>query len=76
MPCRKEARIYSVWVWKMNAGRDVRIRLAKPNSQARTGTGENTFFLFRWPKVGLATIQVDAQPAEPDDTVIHTYIHV
>ena len=26
-----------------NAGRDGRTRLARPNSQARTGTGKNTF---------------------------------
>ena len=29
-----------------DAGRDGRIRLARPNSQARTGTGEYLFSLF------------------------------
>ena len=30
-----------------DAGRDCRTRLARPNSQARTGTGEKSFSLFR-----------------------------
>ena len=29
-----------------NAGRDCRTRFAKPNSQARTGTGKYSFSLF------------------------------
>ena len=29
-----------------DAGRDCRTRLARPNSQARTGTGEYSFSLF------------------------------
>ena len=29
-----------------DAGRDCRTRFARPNSQARTGTGEYSFFLF------------------------------
>ena len=29
-----------------DAGRDCRTRLARPNSQARTGTGKYSFFLF------------------------------
>ena len=29
-----------------DAGRDCRTRLARPNSQARTGTGKKTFPLF------------------------------
>ena len=29
-----------------DAGRDCRIRLARPNSQARTRTGKYSFFLF------------------------------
>ena len=29
-----------------DAGRDYRIRLARPNSQARTGTGKYSFSLF------------------------------
>ena len=29
-----------------DAGRDCRNRLARPNSQARTGTGQYSFFLF------------------------------
>ena len=31
---------------KTDAGRDGQTRLARPNSQARTGTGKNTFSLF------------------------------
>ena len=30
-----------------DAGRDGRTRLARPNSQARTGTGKYLFYLFR-----------------------------
>ena len=29
-----------------DAGRDCRTRLTRPNSQARTGTGKNAFFLL------------------------------
>ena len=32
-----------------DAGRDVRTRFARPNSQARTGTGKCLLSLFRWP---------------------------
>ena len=31
---------------KADAGRDCRTRLARPNSQARTGTGKYSFSLF------------------------------
>ena len=31
-------------------------RLARPISQARTGTGEYSFSLFTWPRSGLATL--------------------
>ena len=37
--------------------RDCRTRLARPNSQARTGTGKKcAFSLFSWPRAGLATL--------------------
>ena len=39
-----------------DAGRDCRVRLARPNSQARTRTGKYSFFLFSWPRAGLATL--------------------
>ena len=39
-----------------DAGRDGWTRLARPNSQARTGTGEYSFSLFSWPRAGLATL--------------------
>ena len=38
-----------------DAGRDCRNRLARPNSQARTRTGE-IFSLFSWPRAGLAAL--------------------
>ena len=31
-----------------DAGRDCRTRLARPNSQTRTGTGKYSFSLFSW----------------------------
>ena len=39
-----------------DAGRDGWTRLARPNSQARTGTREYSFSLFSWPRAGLATL--------------------
>ena len=39
-----------------DAGRDGWTRLARPNSQARTGTGECSFSLFSWPRAGSATL--------------------
>ena len=39
-----------------DAGRDGWTGLARPNSQARTGTGEYSFPLFSWPRAGLATL--------------------
>ena len=39
-----------------DAGRDGWTHLARPNSQARTGTGEYLFSLFNWPRAGLATL--------------------
>ena len=39
-----------------DAGRDCRTRLTRPNSQARTRTGQYSFSLFSWPHVGLATL--------------------
>ena len=37
-----------------DAGRDGWTRLARTNSQARTGTGEYSFSLFSSPRAGLA----------------------
>ena len=39
-----------------DAGRDGWTRLARPNSQAQTGTGKYCFYLFSWPRAGLATL--------------------
>ena len=39
-----------------DAGRDCRTRLVRPNSEARTGTGKNTFSLVSWPRAELATL--------------------
>ena len=39
-----------------DAGRDCRTRLARPNPQARTGTGKYYFSLFSSPRAGLATL--------------------
>ena len=39
-----------------DAGRDCRTRLARPNSQARTRTGQYSFSLFSGPRAGLATL--------------------
>ena len=41
-----------------DTGRDRRTRLARPNSQARTGIGKYkySFFLFSWPQAGLTTL--------------------
>ena len=38
---------------QVDAGRDCRTRLARPNSQARTRTGRYSFFLFSLPRAGL-----------------------
>ena len=38
------------------AGRDDRTRVARPNSQARVGTGKYSFSPFSWPQAGLATL--------------------
>ena len=37
-------------------GRDSRTRLARPISQARTGTGKYCFFLLSLQRAGLATL--------------------
>ena len=39
-----------------DAGRDCRTRLARPNSQARTGTGKYSFSRFSCTRSGLATL--------------------
>ena len=39
-----------------NAGRDCQNRLVRPNSQARTRTGEHSFFLFSCSRAELATL--------------------
>ena len=60
--------IIITWICKVNqiqpeygdeqadAGRDCRTRLARPNSQVRTGTGKYSFSLFSCPQAGLATL--------------------
>ena len=47
--------------------------LARPNSQARTGTGKNSFSLFSWPRAGLATLPGWPLPLLYVMT-IHTYL--
>ena len=42
--------------FQAEAGRDCRFRFARPNSQARTGTGIYSFSLLSWPRAGLAAI--------------------
>ena len=42
---------------QVDAGRDSRKRLARPNSQARTWTGKYSFSLFSWQRAGLATLR-------------------
>ena len=41
---------------RADAWRDTRTCLARPNSQAWTGTYKISFSVFRWPRAGLATI--------------------
>ena len=59
----------------IDAGRDGWTRLARPNSQARTGTGEYSFSLFSWPRAGLATLPGWSIPCYTWWPYIHTYIH-
>ena len=65
-----------------DAGRDCRTRIAKPNSQARTGTKKYSFFLFSRPGEELATLPgcsvlllyvMNIHPSMHPS--IHTYIH-
>ena len=58
-----------------DAGRDGWTRLARPNSQARTGTGECSFSLFSWPRAGLATLSGWSILCYMWWPYIHTYIH-
>ena len=60
-----------------DAGRDCRNRLARPNSQARTGTGEYYFPCSADHEQDWQPYPVDPYSAICDDhTYIHTYIHV
>ena len=59
-----------------DAGRDGRTRLARPNSQARTGTGECYFPCSADHEQEWQPYTVDPYSAICDDyTYIHTYIH-
>ena len=58
-----------------DAGRDGWTRLARPNSQARTGTGECSFSLISWPRAGLATLPGWSILCYMWWPYIHTYIH-
>ena len=55
-----------------DAGRDGRTRLARPNSQARTGTGEYYFPCSADHEQDWQPYPVDPYSAKCDD---HTYIH-
>ena len=60
-----------------DAGRDGWIRLARPNSQARTGTGEYYFLCSADHEQDWQPYRVDPYSAICDDhTYIHTYILV
>ena len=54
------------------AGRDGRTRLARPNSQARTGTGKTHFRCSAGHEQDWQPYPVDPYSAISDD---HTYIH-
>ena len=60
---------------QVDAGRDCRTLLERPDSQARTGTGKKYFSLFSWPRTGLATLPGWSLPMLYVMT-IHTYIQV
>ena len=45
-----------------DAGRDCRIRPARPNSQARTGAGKYSFSLFSWHEQDWQPYPVDPYP--------------
>ena len=58
----------------VDAGQDCRIRLARPNSQARTGTGKYSFSLFSaYHKQDWQPYQVDLYSAIFDYTYIILY---
>ena len=58
-----------------DAGRNGWTRLARPNSQARTGTGECSFPQFSWPRAGLATLPGWSILCYMWWPYINTYIH-
>ena len=58
-----------------DAGRDGWIRFARPNSQARTGTGEYNFPCSADHEQDLQPYAVDPYSAICDHKYIHTYIH-
>ena len=58
-----------------DARRDCRTRLVRPNSQARTRTGEYSFSLFSWTRAGLATLTGWYILLLYVWPYIHTYIH-
>ena len=59
-----------------DAGRDGRIRLARPNYYARTGTGKYLFFRFSWPQAGLATLPGWSILCLSYVMTIHTYTYI
>ena len=59
-------------IQQADVGRDRPTRLARPNSQAQTGTGKGkySFFMFSGPRAGLATLPAnDPYAAICDDHV-------
>ena len=58
-----------------DAGRDCRTRLARPNSQARTGTGEYYFPCSADHERDWQPYPVDPYSDICDDHTFHTYIH-
>ena len=59
-----------------DAGRDCRTRLARPNSQARTGTGKYSFFRVQLTtsRIGDLIRLIHTLAICDDHTSVHTYI--
>ena len=59
-----------------DAGRECQTRLARPNSQARTGTGKYYFFLLQLTtsRIGNLTRLILTLAICDDNTYMHTYI--
>ena len=68
IPCVSTIFNLNVENEQADAGQDGRTRLARPNSQARTGTGKSSFSLFKdW----------QPYPVDPYSAIFdgHVYIH-